>query len=139
MEAVANNERELYQIAELLGITQEQLRSGIAPVPDAVYQQYPLFALLADWNFSKLLTGKYGTFRTLGRIFGQKVQDTLPAVPSEKEEEEMLMASVRARCDRKVHQVNELFPGTYPLGLPVSKFILRTNELITFEKVYEIK
>lgn len=138
LEAAVGNESELYRIAELLGITKEHLRLGISPVPDAVYKQYPIFALFADWNFSKLLTGKYGPLRTLGRIFGQKVRDQLPKIPSEKEEEEMVMASVRVRCDRKVRQVNKLFPGTYPVGFPVSKFILRTNELITFEKVYEM-
>lgn len=138
LEAAAGNEEKLFRIAEAVGITKDNLRLGIAPVPDAVYMQYPLFDLLSNWNFSKLLTGKYAPLRALGQVFGHQVVDALADVPTEKEEEEMVMASVRARCDRKALQINELFPGTYPLELPVSKFALRTNELISFDKVYEM-
>lgn len=138
LEAATGNEDKLFRIAEAVGITKDNLRLGISPVPNAVYKQYPLFDLLSNWNFSKLLAGKYAPLRVLGRIFGHQVVDAFADVPTEKEEEEMVMASVRARCDRKVVQINELFPGTYPLELPVSKFVLRTNELISFDKVYEM-
>lgn len=138
LEAAAGNEDRLFRIAEAIGITKDNLRLGTAPVPDTVYKQYPLFDLLSNWNFSKLLAGRYAPFRIFGRLFGHCATDALADVPTEKEEEEMVMASVRARCDRKVLQINELFPGTYPLELPVSKFVLQTNELINFDKVYEM-
>lgn len=136
LKVASGDEEALCVIAESVGMTREDLRSGISPIPDALHKQYPLFDMLSSWNFSKLMTGKYGSLRVLGKIFGSKA--ALPDLPTEEEEAEMLKDSVRARCDKKVCQINEIFPGTYPLELPVASFTLRTNELITFRQVYEM-
>ena len=128
------NEAELEQIAESLGITKRHLESGIAPIPDRIYRQYPLFNLLSSWNISHHLVGRYGSLRMLKAIFGDKC--TSDNIPTKEEENAMLAASVRARCDSKVLRINELFPDTYPLDLPVCKFWLTTNEFISFPEVY---
>ena len=72
----------------------------------------------------------------LRAIFGEKCQ--VPDIPSSEQEKEAIITSVRARCDQKVLQINELFPDTYPLHLPVWKFRIRTNKFLSFDKVYEL-
>lgn len=134
-ESAFSNETELLKLCESLGITKRQLESGIATVPDRLYQKYPLFNLLYFWNFSiDCLSGRYGALRTLKAIFGDKC--TLGNIPSKQEEDEMITLSVQARCNQKMLRINELFPDTYPLELPVLRFHAETNSFISFENVY---
>ncbi len=126
---------DLYPIAESIGISREHLDAGIAPVPNRLYKKYPLFEMLSDWRFASQCSGRYGSLRLLKALFGDKC--TLEDVPTEQEERELLLASVGERAHQKLFQINELFPGTYPLELP-ARFSLRTSNFIDFPKVYEM-
>lgn len=130
------DEGQLTNVGRMLGLSQQDLQRGISPVPDAVYQRYPVFDMLSQWQISELMAGKYGPYRMLEAIFGDKC--SIPDIPSKQEEQKMIVASVRARCALKAAKINELFPGAYPLELPVHQFFFTVNELISFPQVYTL-
>lgn len=119
-----------------LGLSEKDLQNGTSTVPHKLYKRYSLFSRFADWELSERLVGPYAPYRMLRAIFGEKCQ--VPDIPSSEQEKEAIITSVRARCDQKVLQINELFPDTYPLHLPVWKFRIRTNKFLSFDKVYEL-
>ena len=136
LEHLNGNEDAIVQMGIRLGLSERDLQNGTSPVPDTLYKRYSLFAHFADWKLCEELVGPYAPYRMLQSIFGEKYQG--PDVPSSAEEKEAIAASVRSRCDQKVLQINELFPDTYPLHLPVWKFRISTSEFLSFEKVYEL-
>lgn len=136
LEHLNGNEEAIMQMGMRLGLSERDLQNGSSPVPDALYKRYSLFTHFADWKLCEELVGPYAPYRTLQSIFGEKYQG--PNVPSSAEEKEAIAVSVRSRCDQKILQINELFPDTYPLHLPVWKFRISTSEFLSFEKVYEL-
>ena len=110
-----------------LGLSEKDLQNGTSTVPDKLYKRYSLFSRLADWELRERLVGPYAPYRMLQAIFGEKCQ--ISDIPSSEQEKEAIITSVRARCDQKVLQINELFPDTYPLHLPIWKFWISTMEI----------
>lgn len=136
LKSLHGDEDAIVHMGSLLGLSKQDLLKGIAPVPDTLFHRYNLFSYMSEWKLAEVLTGANAPFRMLRALFGNTYQG--PDVPSEEEEKELLIASVRARCDQKLHQINKLFPDTYPLDLPVSEFRISTNTFISFRKVYEM-
>ncbi len=118
-----------------LGLSTKEVEFGTDDLPSRIYDKYPVFDLVSNWRFANLMAGPNGPAQMLKAIFGNKA--TVNA-PSRKEENEAIIASVRARCDAKVLQINELFPNTYPVHLPVYRFSISTERFIDFEQVEEL-
>lgn len=134
LEQAQNNEATMIALGMRLGLSEKDLENSIPSVPNALYKQYSLFQYLNDWELAETLSSPYAPDRFLKCIFGNKWTDS--SVPTIDEERKALATSVRARCDQKVLQINELFPNTYPLHLPVWKFHINTCNFISFKNVY---
>lgn len=130
------NEESLFKMGASLGLSRQDVENGVSPVPDALAKAYPLFDLISQWNFSENFSGQYAPLRMLKAIFGEKYNG--PDVPTEEEERQMCLESVQARCVQKIMRINELFPGSYPLDLPVLRFNMQTNQFLSFDQVYEL-
>lgn len=129
-------EEEICRAGALLGLSKRDQEAGKSPVPDALYKKYKIFDLLPIWDIAGQMKGRYGALRVLKRIFGETCQEL--DVPTEEEERLMVLDTVRPRCDQKVRQLNELFPGTFRLDLPVLRFQFTTNQFRSYKEVYEL-
>lgn len=122
-------------LGECLGLSTKEVIFGTDYLPSRIYDRYPAFALVSKWHFAELMAGPNGPAQMLKAIFGDKATTN---APSKKDEDKATIASVRARCDAKVLQINELFPNTYPVHLPVYRFHISTDRFISFEQVEEL-
>lgn len=129
-------EEELVRVGASVGLTREDLATNRSPVPDAVRKKYKVFDLMSQWDLAGMLVGKYGPMRFLQRVFRNQYHG--PDVPSEEEEREMMARAVLPRCDAKARQINELFPGSFPVELPVLKFMVETSNFRSFKEVYQL-
>lgn len=130
------NEDAIVALGRRLGLSKRDLMRGTSPIPDELYNRYPLFGYMRDWDFDVEASYPFGPYRILKAIFGEDYKG--PDIPSKEEEQKMLAMDIRARCSQKMIQINELFPNTYPLDLPAWKFRYSTDNFISFRKVYEM-
>lgn len=130
------DEDRLCETGLALGLSDSDILRGFSPVPDELYNRYPLFSMLPDWRIAEAMAGRYGPQRVLKAIFEDKC--ITRGVPSRQAEAEQVAEQVRQRCDQKVKRINDVFPGTYPTELPVWRFSIQTSDMIHFESVYEL-
>lgn len=123
------------KLGACVGLSKRDLEMGTQSLPNRIYKQYPVFGLLPMWDFSQHLSGRNGPARALKAIFRDKTNIN---VSTREEEQQMILASVGPRCEAKARKINELFPNTFPLDLPVHRFFVSSDEFINFDQVKEL-